>query len=199
MDVFADPRCPFAHLGLLRFVARRDELGLDVGVRVRAWPLELINDTPLDPNLIGEEIAAAQAEVAPDLFASFDPRTFPATSLPAMALTNAAYDVGLEVGERVALAVRCALFEEGRDISTPEVLLDIANAAGIELPRGDHQACIRRDWAEGRRRGVIGSPHFFIGETGFFCPGLDISRKSGRFEISTSPTRFDDFVARAAA
>ena len=56
------------------------------------------------------------------------------TSLPALALTAGADEVRTEVAERVGLALRWALFEEGRDIATPEVLLDVAVAAGIGLP-----------------------------------------------------------------
>ena len=32
--------------------------GLDVGLRLRAWPLELVNDAPLDADLIADEVAA---------------------------------------------------------------------------------------------------------------------------------------------
>jgi hypothetical protein len=47
VEVFADVGCPFAHVGLRRFVERRDELGRDdVVLWVRAWPLELVNARP---------------------------------------------------------------------------------------------------------------------------------------------------------
>ena len=35
------------------------------------------------------------------------------------------------------------------------------------------------DWEEGRCRGVVGSPYFFLGREGFFCPSLDIERVDG--------------------
>ena len=60
--------------------------GLDVALRLRAWPLELVNDAPLDADLIADEVAALRAHVAPDLFAGFDPQHFPKTSLPTLAL-----------------------------------------------------------------------------------------------------------------
>src|SRR5206468_3084962 len=48
IEVFADVRCPFTHVGLTRFVARRHELGRrEPRLRVRAWPLELVNGEPL--------------------------------------------------------------------------------------------------------------------------------------------------------
>ena len=50
IEVFADIACPFTHVGLRRFVQRREELGRpDVTLLVRAWPLEVVNGQPLDP------------------------------------------------------------------------------------------------------------------------------------------------------
>ena len=49
LEVFADVACPFAHAGLARFVAFRCERGLAGPVlRVRAWPLELVNASVFD-------------------------------------------------------------------------------------------------------------------------------------------------------
>ena len=197
IEVFSDVRCPFAHVGLRRLVARRDSYGIDVGLRLRAWPLELVNDAPLDPELIAEEVAALRAHVAPDLFAGFDPDHFPKTSLPALALTAGADEVRAEVAERVGLALRWALFEEGRDIATPEVLLDIAEAAGIGPPVHHAQEQIREDWADGERRGVIGSPHFFVGRDGYFCPTLKISRTGGQLSVTNNSPAFEAFVGHA--
>ena len=55
------------------------------------------------------------------------------------------------------------------------------------------------DWEEGRRRGVEGSPHFFLGAQGFFCPSLEIGRVDGHLRIGFDPTRFEEFAARAFA
>jgi len=197
IEVFADVRCPFTHVGLRRLVARRDALGRDVVLRIRAWPLELVNQAPLDAELIAEEVDALRAQVAPELFGAFDPGRFPKTSLPALALTAGAYEIGAEVGERVGLALRWALFEEGRDIATPSVLLDIAQAAGMELPHHHDQDQVRADWAQGQQRGVIGSPHFFIGRHGYFCPTLDITRVDGQLRIADNRAVFEDFIDRA--
>jgi hypothetical protein len=42
---------------------------------------------------------------------------------------------------------------------------------------------VTAEWEEGRRRGVIGSPHFFIGASNYFCPTLHIARVDGRLQI----------------
>jgi 2-hydroxychromene-2-carboxylate isomerase len=52
------------------------------------------------------------------------------------------------------------------------------------------------DWHEGQRRGVIGSPHFFVGGADFFCPTLRIERVDGHLHISRDLARFDDFLER---
>jgi predicted DsbA family dithiol-disulfide isomerase len=195
IEVFADVRCPFAHVGIRRFVERRTALGRpDVTIRVRAWPLELVNDEPLDPDAVAEEVDALRAQVAPDLFAGFDESHFPPTSLPALVLAAAAYEHSDEIGESVSLALREALFEQRRDIASPDVLLDIASAAGIELPAGDARQQVLDDWEEGRQRDVVGSPHFFVDGKGFFCPSLQIERVDGRLEITSNRAIFDAFL-----
>jgi predicted DsbA family dithiol-disulfide isomerase len=198
IEVFADVRCPFAHVGLRRLAEHRKGRGSAVPLWIRAWPLELVNDAPLDADLIAREVVALRAQVAPDLFVGFDPRRFPSTSVPALALTAGAYAVGPEVGERVALALRWALFEEGRDISKVDVLLDIAQNAGIGLPHNCEIDRVHDDLAEGRRRGVIGSPHFFVGGSDFFCPTLEITHDDdGVLHIAGDPAAFDDLLASA--
>jgi predicted DsbA family dithiol-disulfide isomerase len=197
IEVFADVRCPFTHVGLRRLVERRTALERsDLVLRVRAWPLELVNGAPLDPCMIAEEVEELRAQVARDLFECFDPSRFPDSSLPALMLAAVAYEHSSAMGERVSLALRDALFEEGRDIGAPDVLLDIASAAGVELPADGGREQVLGDWREGKRRGVIGSPHFFVGDEGFFCPSLDIARVDGHLSITFDPAGFDAFLAR---
>jgi predicted DsbA family dithiol-disulfide isomerase len=192
IEVFADVRCPFTHVGLRRLVDRRAALGrADVGLRVRGWPLELVNDAPLDPAMIGEEVDALRAQVAPDLFTGFDASRFPSSSLPGLVLAATAYGQSRGAGERVSLALRDALFEGGRDIADEGVLVDIAAVAGVKSPAEGGREQVLADWEEGRRRGVVGSPHFFVGDNGFFCPSLDISRVDGAMRITEDRATFD--------
>ena len=72
IEVFADVTCPFTHVGLRRLVDLRTQLGRpDVHLRVRAWPLEIVNGQPLDPDFIAEEVDDIRGQVAPDLFEGF--------------------------------------------------------------------------------------------------------------------------------
>jgi len=200
VEVFADVTCPFTHAGLRRFVERRAAAGRhDVVLRLRAWPLELVNGRPLDAAFVAEEVDEIRRQVAPTLFRGFTASSFPSSSLPALALAAAAYRAGDETGEAVSLRLRDLLFEEGEDIGDPGVLHRVAVGHGLVVDDRDRGAA-EADWAEGRRRGVIGSPHFFIGTDSFFCPALDISRDAaGHLRVVADPTAFDAMVATAFA
>jgi predicted DsbA family dithiol-disulfide isomerase len=189
VEVFADVLCPFTHVGLHTVIDRRTERGLDEPhLRIRAWPLELVNGKPLDPDHIAAEIVALRGSVRPDLFQGFSKETFPSTSMAAFALTAAADRTGDPVlVEQVGMALRDAVFEKGLDIGRTEVVQTVADRFGLmPLDAAGAEAAVRADWDEGRSRGVIGSPHFFTADGGsWFCPGLAISRDDvGNFIVA---------------
>lgn len=189
VEVFADVLCPFTHVGLHTLIDRRSERGLDEPrLRIRAWPLELINGRPLDPHHIEAEIVALRASIRPDLFAGFSVDTFPTTSMTAFALSAAADRTGdPALSEAVGMALRDAQFEQGLDIGRPDVVAQIATGFGLEpLDAEATEAAVRADWHEGGERGVVGSPHFFTAEGGnWFCPALAISRDDvGNFIVA---------------
>src|SRR5690606_28954536 len=129
-----------------------------------AWPLELVNGSPTDVGLISEEIDALRREAGHDLFRGFDPTAYPRTTLPAMALATVAYRRDLATGEAVSLDLRSAVFEEGLDVADESVLSAIADRHEVPMPsEADLQAPVE-DWHAGRVRGVVGSPHFFVGD-----------------------------------
>lgn len=195
IEVFADVACPFTHVGLRRFVERRTELGRsDVILRVRAWPLEIVNGGPLDPHFIAEEVDDIRQQIAPTLFEGFTEGSFPATSIPALALAAAANDTGLAVGERISLVLRDLLFEHGADIADIEILRRLAADHDVPVDFSDTSQVLA-DHAEGVARGVIGSPHFFTPAGGFFCPMLDVGRDAGgHLRITADAPGFDRFV-----
>jgi predicted DsbA family dithiol-disulfide isomerase len=194
IEVFADVACPFTHVGLRRFVDRRAELGRDdVVLHVRAWPLEVVNGHPLDAHFIAEEVNDIRAQVAAPPFAGFREATFPSSSLPALALAAAAYEVDLATGERVSLVLRDLLFEQGADISDPDVLARLAADSGVTAELADVRAVLA-DHEEGQARAVIGSPHFFTPAGSFFCPSLDIRRDAKGHLRITADDGFEQFL-----
>lgn len=186
IEVFAEIACPFTHLSLRRIVDRRRDLGrIDPVLWVRPWPLELVNGEPLAADHVAKEVRALREQIAPDLFAGFDPSSFPATSMPAFRLAEAASAADARTGEAVSLALREALFEQGRDVSDPAVLAEVAAAHGLEVPGDGLDDVVRQAQAEGKARGVAGSPHFFVAGTSVFCPMLDIQRDDeGEFHLT---------------
>ena len=189
VEVFADVLCPFTHVGLHTLIDRRIERGLNTPrLSIRAWPLELINGKPLDAQHVAAEISALRESVRPDLFAGFSVDNFPKTSMPAFALAAAAEHAGdPALSEDVGMALRDALFEQGLDIGDPEVVRTVASRFGLQPLAADAtEAAVRADWDEGKRRGVVGSPHFFTADGGsWFCPGLAISRDEvGNFIVA---------------
>ena len=196
IEVFADLWCPFTHVGLRAVVEERGRLGRpDAILRVRPWPLELVNDAPMR---FATTVAHAQdlrAQVAPGLFAGLTEAAWPGTTLPALALVEAAYRHNPRLGEEVSLGLRDALFEEGCDLADPAELAGFAEHVGVpEVTEADHRAVLA-SLEEGRARGVKGSPHFFCGGADSFCPTLDIGRdEAGELRIGLQTTALRTFL-----
>lgn len=198
IEVFADVSCPFTYVGLSRFTALRGERGLAEPIlRVRAWPLEVVNGSPVDADTLVPEIEALRRDVVPELFAGFDPATVPDSTLPALAAAAAAYRAGSAQGERFSLRVRHAFFEEGAAIGDPTVVRDLLDELELPHPTDADQRSAHDDHAEGVRRGVTGSPHYFTGDGDFFCPSLDITHDDNGFQVDFDAAGFDAFVASA--
>jgi predicted DsbA family dithiol-disulfide isomerase len=196
IEVFADIVCPVTYVGLRRLSEARSTEHRPVALRVRAWPLEWINGAPISAELAAREIDGLRRSVAPELFAGFDPETFPSTSIAAFGLAAAAYSLDDAVGEAVSLAVRRALFEDGLDVGNFDVLRAIGKQYGVEpLTPVDAQCAVRSDWERGKVREVKGSPHFFVGDRDWFCPSLEVIHDGERFEARLAEDSMRDFYA----
>jgi predicted DsbA family dithiol-disulfide isomerase len=194
IEIFADVWCPFAHFSLRTVRALRDRLSPESPIFVRAWPLELVNGKPLDPDVTAAHVAELRHDVAPELFAGFDPGAMPETTLGALALVEAANDGDPWLGESISVALRDALFEEGRRIDG-DMLAGIADRSGLDEGVIGARGRVETRLEEGRARGVKGSPHIFIGDSGMFCPLLDIERdQSGELHMQERFERFEAFV-----
>jgi predicted DsbA family dithiol-disulfide isomerase len=78
-----------------------------------------------------------------------------------------------EGGEAIHDALFRAYFVDARDISQPEVLLDIAQSVGLSahgarevLERRTFKDAVDRDWELSRRYGITGVPTFVAGRYG---------------------------------
>jgi predicted DsbA family dithiol-disulfide isomerase len=159
-----------------------------------------VNGEPTATELVAAENHALRDSMAPESFRGFDPAAFPRTSLPALELAAAAYAVADSAGERVSLALRRAVFEDGRDISDRATLAAVAREASVDLPdAGAFAATVEHEWAEGRRRGVEGSPHFFIGTWHAFAPGLRVDDRDDALRVLVDPARFEELMTVGVA
>jgi len=201
IEVFADIWCPFAHVGLRCARDQRDATGRDDAViRVRPWPLELVNSAPMDPAKTASHIEHLRHQINDDLFVGFDATNFPTSTLEALALIEHAYATDARTGEAATFVVRDALFEKGLDISDPAVLASIAAELGIGPTDDADRAAVIDSWHAGQARGVKGSPHFFSGDAEIFCPTLDISRSdAGDVSIALNIERLNAFLALCLA
>jgi predicted DsbA family dithiol-disulfide isomerase len=183
VHVFADITCPFTHVGLKQVVDHVEQMDAPVDVLVRAWPLEWVNGTPLDVEAVVVKAAALHEQLGVDDFSGLRADRWPASTIPALSLVARAYERDAATGLAVSLALRTALFEDGVDVGDPDALALVAAAHHLEAPADElsgavvHES-VRRDYDEGRERGVQGSPHFFVGDDGFFCPALDLGHDS---------------------
>jgi predicted DsbA family dithiol-disulfide isomerase len=198
IEVFADIACPFAYVGIRAVTAHRREVGAtDTWLRVRAWPLEAVNGEAHDGRHLEAEVDALRRNVAPHLFAGFDPGSFPRTTLPALRAAAAAYRADTAAGDTFSLAVRDALWDEGRDVSDPAVLDELLDGVGVGRVEDADGDAVAADLSEGRARGVIGSPHWFTAGGDFFCPSLDITKERGQVDVRFDQAAYDGFIAAA--
>ena len=135
IEVFADIWCPFAHVGLRTIEEQRARTGrTDVAIWVRAWPLELVNGAPLDPSVTWEHADDLREQVAPNLFRHLDVDRFPSSTARCPRTGQPGLSDRPPAGERVSFALRDALFEEGRDISTRRHARALARDLGVVMP-----------------------------------------------------------------
>ena len=198
ITVFADVACPFAHVSLHRLSARLLDVGRDPwDLRVRAWPLERVNESPMTGESLVPKIHALRGSVAPDLFNGFERDSFPRTTVPALAAEAAAYRIDPEVGLRCALALRAALFERGADVGDAGVVAAITEPLGVPAITQADLDTVTTDQALGEEMGVQGSPHFFTADGDFFCPSLDIQHDDDddSYRVSFDREGFERFMA----
>lgn len=102
-------------------------------LRTRFFPLELLRPGGPPRPLLEQEWWLAAIQEPGAAFAPYPDSDWPTTTLPAFDAAWAAMNQGHGIGMDYDLRVRHAFFGEGRNIGRPEVLLDIAREASLDL------------------------------------------------------------------
>jgi predicted DsbA family dithiol-disulfide isomerase len=135
-----------------------------VHLRTRAFPLELHGDAAPRDILEQEWWLASIQE--PDAAFGPMPDDWPTTTLPAFDAAWCALQQGEDAGHDYDLRVRRAFFGEGRNIGKRDVLIGIAEEAGLDVPAftklfesDEPRAAVLAEANEGRERyKVRGTP-----------------------------------------
>jgi predicted DsbA family dithiol-disulfide isomerase len=200
VEVFADITCPFTHVGLKQVCRHVAEMSEPCDVIVRAWPLEWVNGAPLDVDAVMVKAAALSEQLGVDDFSGLRADRWPISTIPALNLAAAAYERDASTGLAVSLELRAALFEHGVDVGDPDALALIAAAHHLPAPAPTAGAALTSDYDLGQARGVKGSPHFFVGTDGFFCPALDLGHDiDGHLTARFDAGMLAEFFARVDA
>lgn len=137
-----------------------------VRLRVRPFPLEVAGGEAAPRDILTQEwwLAALQEPAAS--FAPYQGDDWPTTTLPAFDAAWCAFQQGDAAGYDYDLRVRRAFFAQSRNIGRREVLLEIAQEAGLDLPAftrafdsGAASAAVLEEARLGREQyGVRGTP-----------------------------------------
>lgn len=213
--VWSDIACPWATTAVHHLHATRARLGLEGAVTLdhRAFPLEMFNNRPTPKAIVEAEIPVAGA-IAPDFGFSLwtGPEAgYPNTVLLALEAVQAAKEHSLAASDRLDLALRRALFAEGRHVGLRHVVLEVAvqvpevDAAALEaaLDDGRGRRAVIDQWRAAPAEGIKGSPHLFLPDgTDVHNPGVTmrwVGAKPGGFPVVDrfDPSVYGELLARA--
>ncbi|SMC67750.1 DsbA family oxidoreductase [Rhizobium sp. RU36D] len=184
IDVVSDVVCPWCYLGKARLELAIAQIQDEIGVDVNWRPYQLNPDYPpegvdhqkaLAAKLGGKEnmdrAHAQLTKLGAEVGIAFDfaaVKVGPNT-LDAHRLSHWAAVEGREVQNRVVDALFKANFEEGRNVGDRQVLLDIAEASGLDravvntLLSGEaDKDTVRDEISAAQQMGVNGVPFFII-------------------------------------
>ncbi|OLF09604.1 DsbA family oxidoreductase [Actinophytocola xanthii] len=177
VTVWSDIGCPWASLALHTLRAAAARRGGELRVDHRAFPLELFNRMPTPKHIVDAEIVVIggyDATMGWRMWPGPD-CAYPVTMLPAMEAVQAAKDPevgGLSGSDELDAALRDAFYAQGRCVSIPAVILEVAGqcaqvdaeALAHALAHGRGRAEVYRDWRTAQQEQVQGSPHLFTAD-----------------------------------
>lgn len=184
IDVVSDVVCPWCYLGRKRLEQAIESIKDELAVSVTFRPYQLNPDMPPEgvdhKKHLAEKLGGTDAvDRAHDMLTGlgheagidfdFAAVKISPNTLDAHRLLRWAMIEGTEVQGRVALALFKAYFEEGRNVGDRTVLLDIAEASGMDravvsalFSAGADVDSVKEEISMAREMGVTGVPCFII-------------------------------------
>jgi predicted DsbA family dithiol-disulfide isomerase len=141
--------CPWTYVATVRLQTVAPEYRERVRLRLRPFPLELIDGTSAPRDILEQEwwLAAIQEPAA--AFAPYRSDDWPTTTMPAFEGAWCAERQGDDAFTEYDRRVRRAFFAESRNIGKRETAIDIAREAGLDMPR------FTRDFAGEEARAAV--------------------------------------------
>ena len=184
IDVVSDVVCPWCYLGKKRLEQAIENVKDDLAVSVTFRPYQLNPDMPPEgvdhKKHLAEKLGGQDAvDRAHDMLAGLGKQDGIAFDFPSVKISPNTLDAhrllrwamieGPEVQSRVAVALFKAYFEEGRNVGDRAVLLDVAEAAGMDravvtalFSAGADVDSVKEEIGMARDMGVTGVPCFII-------------------------------------
>lgn len=184
IDVVSDVVCPWCYLGKKRLDKAIEAVRDDLAVAVTFRPYQLNPDMPAEgidhKKHLAEKLGGDEAVTrAHDMLAGLGQEAGIAFDFPAVKISPNTLDAhrllrwamieGPEVQNRVAVALFKAYFEEGRNVGDRTVLLDVAEACGMDravvtalFSAGADVDSVKEEIGMARDMGVTGVPCFII-------------------------------------
>ena len=129
---WAEYYCPWCYVAAVRLHKIMPEYQGRVKLRQRAFPLEIYGGGPPNRKELELEIWLAALQEPEAVFKPFK-EDWPSTTLPAFEGAWCAFQLGEMIGHDFDLRIRRAFFYEGRNIGQPEVILELAREAGLDM------------------------------------------------------------------
>ena len=177
IEFFWDPVSPYTYLASTQLPA----LAADCGATLAYRPLLLGGVFQATGNRPPATVVNKGRYMMADLqhWAQFygvpvtPPENFPANSVRALRAALVADELGC--GDAFALAIMQAYWGQGRDISQPDVLADVARSVGFEPDQAlaandlpEIKAKLKANTEEAVTRGAFGAPSFFVDDVLFW-------------------------------
>ena len=168
---WAEYSCPWCYIAAVRLRAVLPEYEAWVRLRIRPYPLEVMGGEAVPRDILEQEWWLAALQESAATFAPYRGE-WPTTTVPAFEAAWCAAQQGETAGYDYDLRVRRAFFAESRNIGRREVLLEIADEAGLDVPliarmlgTGEARAAVLEEARLGAERyGVRGTPTIMLAD-----------------------------------